>query len=163
MRPHKSSANREWADRIAQHSLRCDNCLVQRAHVLDVCAMTAGPDAAALMFDSFAARDERKRLTRRELVGTGAGVTEVSVALPTRLRAAGIFVQQRMTIDSQIGDHVSAFDTTSEVQEYVQLQFWCCGHRLREGIGSRTRWVRERAAVAGGGDACAGATWAECA
>ena len=85
--------------------------------------------AAALMFDSFAARDERKRLTRRELVGTGSGVTEVSVALPTRLRAAGIFVQQRMTIDSQIGDHVSAFDTTSEVQEYVQLQFWCCGHR----------------------------------
>ena len=81
------------------------------------------------MFDSFAARDERKRLTRRELVGTGSGVTEVSVALPTRLRAAGIFVQQRMTIDSQIGDHVSAFDTTSEVQEYVQLQFWCCGHR----------------------------------
>ena len=73
--------------------------------------------------------DERKRLTRRELVGTGSGVTEVSVALPTRLRAAGIFVQQRMTIDSQIGDHVSAFDTTSEVQEYVQLQFWCCGHR----------------------------------
>ena len=66
--------------------------------------MTAGPDAAALMFDSFAARDERKRLTRLELVGTGAGVTEVSVALPTRLRAAGIFVQQRMTIDSQIGD-----------------------------------------------------------
>ena len=45
--------------------------------------------------------DERKRLTRRELVGTGSRVTEVSVALPTRLRAAGIFVQQRMTIDSQ--------------------------------------------------------------
>ena len=123
------NVNREWADRIAQRSARCDNCLVQRAHVLDVCAMTTGPDAAALMFDSFAARDERKRLTRRELVGTGSGVTEVSVALPTRLRAAGIFVQQRMTIDSQIGDHVSAFDTTSEVQEYVQLQFWCCGHR----------------------------------
>ena len=36
---------------------------------------------------------------------------------------------QRMTIDSQIGDVVPAFDTTSEVQEYVQLQFWCCGHR----------------------------------
>ena len=52
-----------------------------------------------------------------------------SVALPTRLRAAGIFVQQRMTIDSQIGDPVPAFPTTSEVQEYVQLQFWCCGHR----------------------------------
>ena len=62
-------------------------------------------------------------------MGTGAGVTEVSVALPTRLRAAGIFVQQRMTIDSQIGDPVPAFPTTSEVQEYVQLQFWCCGHR----------------------------------
>ena len=91
--------------------------------------MTVGPDAAAIMFDSFAARDERKRLTRCELVGTGAGVTEVSVALPTRLRAAGIFVQQRMTIDSQIGDPVPAFPTTSEVQEYVQLQFWCCGHR----------------------------------
>ena len=58
-----------------------------------------------------------------------AGVTEVSVALPTRLRTAGIFVQQRMTIDSQIGDPVPAFPTTSEVQEYVQLQFWCCGHR----------------------------------
>ena len=123
------NANREWADRIAQHCLRCDNCLVQRAHVSDVCAMTVGPDAAALMFDSFAARDERKRLTRCELVGNGAGVTEVSVALRTRLRAAGIFVQQRMTIDSQIGDPVPAFPTTSEVQEYVQLQFWCCGHR----------------------------------
>ena len=34
-----------------------------------------------------------------------------------------------MTIDSQSGDPVPAFDTTSEVQEYVQLQFWCCGHR----------------------------------
>jgi hypothetical protein len=76
------------------------------------------------MFDSFADRDERKRLTRSELVGNGSAVTEVSVVPPTRLRAASIFVQQRMTIDRQVGYPVPAFDET--VAEPMERRWSMC-------------------------------------
>ena len=82
------------------------------------------------VFDNFVDRDERKRLTRSELVGNVSSVTEVSVVPPTRLRTAGIFVQQRTTIDRQVGYPVPAFnETVAEPMEYVQIHFWCCGHR----------------------------------
>jgi hypothetical protein len=105
---HVRDANADWAARVHRHSVHCDNVLVQRIH--DQTVASAISTATALMFDSFAARGERQRLTRNELQGNVSALMEVDVVPRTRLCDAGIFVQQHVT-------------------DCLQLQFWCCGHR----------------------------------
>ena len=80
------------------------------------------------MFDSFEERDACKSATRLEVFKHG--LTEVSVVVGTRLRRAGIFVQEHMTVDRQVGMPVPAFDNETEIEpmDYMELQFWCCGH-----------------------------------
>ena len=90
---HVRDANADWAAGVNRHSLHCDNVLVQRIHAETPGMPSASPNTTTLMFDSFAARGERKRLTRNELEGNDSALMEVDVVPRTRLCDAGIFVQ----------------------------------------------------------------------
>ena len=105
---HVRDANADWAARVNRHSVHCDNVLVQRIHAETPGMPSASSNTTTLMFDSFAARSERKRLTRNELEGNDSALMEVDVVPRTRLCDAGIFVQQHL--------------------DNLQLQFWCCAH-----------------------------------
>jgi hypothetical protein len=105
---HVRDANADWAARVIRHSVHCDNVLVQRIHAQTVGMPSASSNTTTLIFDSFAARGERKRLTRNELEGNDSALMEVDVVPRTRLCDAGIFVQQHL--------------------DNLQLQFWCCAH-----------------------------------